>query len=128
MKLAYLDTSAYVKTILEEPESDRLARWLVDWPQRASCDLLRTEAIRAVRRHGTEYVAAGRAGFRDLRLIELDDRLLDAAGELPVDVRSLDAIHLAAALALGADLGRLVTYDERMTTAARELGLEVVAP
>ncbi len=54
--------------------------------------------------------------------------LLDAAADLDVEVRSLDAIHLATALALGRDLGVLVTYDERMTRAARELAIEVAAP
>ena len=128
MSLAYLDTSAYVKLIVEEPESERLAHWLEQWPERASCALLRTEAVRAVRRHGPSFVASARAGFQDVQVLALDDRLLDAAGALDVEARSLDAIHLAAALALGPDLGALVTYDERMTVAARELGLEVVAP
>lgn len=64
----------------------------------------------------------------DLFLVALDDALLDAAGELAVDVRSLDAIHLAAARSLGRDLGAVVTYDERMIRGARELGLEVCSP
>ena len=128
MTVAYLDTSAYVKTIVEEPESERLAGWLEQWPERASCGLLRTEAVRAVRRHGPDAVAAVRAGFRAVQIVQLDERLLDAAGDLPIDARSLDAIHLAAALALGPDLGVVVTYDERMCAAAQQLGLTAAAP
>lgn len=128
MTLAYLDTSAFVKTIVEEPESARLVDWLERWPDRASCDLLRTEAVRALRPHGARAVAIGRAGFVTLRLVRLDERLLHAAGELPLEMRSLDAIHVASALALGSDLGALVTYDRRMESAARELDIPVASP
>lgn len=128
MTAAYLDTSAYVKTIVDEPESDRLAQWLEQWPERASCSLLRAEAVRAVRRHGPDVVAAVRAAFQDIQLVQLDDRLLDAAGDVAGNARSLDAIHLAAAMALGPDLGALVSYDLRMQAAASDLGLPVVAP
>jgi predicted nucleic acid-binding protein len=128
VSFAYLDTSAFVKLIVEEPESERLGGWLAGRPERASCVLLRTEAIRAVSPHGSAAVAAARAAFRTLRLVALDDRLLDAAGDLDADVRSLDAIHLAAALALGPDLDVLVTYDERMRAGANALGVAAIAP
>ena len=128
MTFAYLDTSAFVKTVIEEPESERLAAWLERRPDRASCALLRTEAIRSVRPHGPDAVAAARSALRTIRLVQLDERLLDAAAELEIEARSLDAIHVAAALALGRDLAELVTYDRRMERAARELGITVVSP
>ena len=57
------------------------------------------------------------------------DELLDSAAALDGTVlRGLDAIHLAAAHTLGDELSAIVTYDERMTTAAGVLGLTVVAP
>jgi len=102
--------------------------WLEQWPDRASCALLRTEAVRGVRAHGSKAVALARAGFSTLQIVRLDEQLLDTAADLSIDVRSLDAIHVAAALSLGPDLGALVTYDERMARAARELGLPVAAP
>lgn len=128
MSLAYLDSSAFVKTIVDEPESARLEVWLDGWPQRASCALLRAEAVRALQPYGPGAIASARAGFRTLQLIRLDDRLLDEAGDLSGGLRSLDAIHVAAARGLGTDLGALVTYDHRMASAARELGLPVVSP
>jgi uncharacterized protein len=74
-------------------------------------------------------MAAARTVVGDLFLVTLDDRLLDAAAELPVEVRcSLDAVHLAAALSIGSDLAVLVTYDERMARAADALGIEVATP
>ena len=62
-------------------------------------------------------------------LVRIDDALLDAAALLPVeDLRSLDAIHLAAAQRLGSDLSVFVSYDERMLSAARALGIRVTSP
>jgi len=64
-----------------------------------------------------------------LHLIRLDEPLLDRAADLdPTELRSLDAIHLAAALSVGPDLGVFVTYDERLAQAAEASGLIVDAP
>ncbi|MGH2971844.1 MAG: type II toxin-antitoxin system VapC family toxin [Gaiellaceae bacterium] len=128
MSIAYLDTSAFVKTIVREPQSGRLASWLPDWPRRASSELLRTEAVRAVRPHGLEAVQRARAELAGVDLIPVDRMLLDVAADIDIDIRSLDAIHLASALALGSDLGVLVTYDERMIRAASELAIAVASP
>jgi hypothetical protein len=64
-----------------------------------------------------------------MKLVRLDESLLDRAGDLdPRELRSLDAVHLAAALAMGPDLGVLVTYDDRLEYAARQRGLVVESP
>ena len=61
--------------------------------------------------------------------LELDQPLLERAGTLnPPDMRSLDAVHVAAALSLGSDLAELITYDARMAGAARAQGLVVTSP
>jgi len=64
-----------------------------------------------------------------LDLVRVNDRILNAAGVLrPSELRSLDAIHLATANELGDELSAVVTYDDRMVTAARQLGFRVVQP
>jgi uncharacterized protein len=64
-----------------------------------------------------------------LDLVRVNDRILNAAGLLsPPELRSLDAIHLATAQQLGDDLNVLVTYDDRMAAAARQLGCRIVQP
>jgi predicted nucleic acid-binding protein len=74
-------------------------------------------------------MAAVRRQLRGVVLIELDRSLLDRAGTLaPADLRSLDAIHIAAALSIGTDLAELVTYDARMAAAARGQGLITISP
>jgi predicted nucleic acid-binding protein len=128
LSVVYLDTSAFVKTIVDEPESERLQAWLESRPQRASSALVRTEAVRAVRHYGEAAVAQTRKALAGLGLIRLDDRVLDAAADLPTSLRSLDAIHIATAQALGSELAALVTYDVRMAQVAAELGLPVAAP
>lgn len=58
-----------------------------------------------------------------MNLLRISDRVLEAAAALPqVELRSLDAIHLATAQQPAADLASVVTYDGRMTTAANSLG------
>ncbi len=85
--------------------------------------------VRAVRRHGATAIGRARQLVDRFDLVRIDDALLDAASLLPVDdLRSLDAIHLAAAQRLGSDLSVLVSYDERMLAAARALGIEVSSP
>ena len=129
-RVAYLDTSAFLKLVVAEPESAAVHRFLTRWPGRASAALLRTEAIRALRRAGQgDHLGAARRLLGTLSLVRVDEPLLDRAAELdPRDLRSLDAIHVAAALAIGPDLGAFLTYDERLADAARWHGLTVQAP
>ena len=127
--MVYLDSSAHVKLVVAEPESSVLRRELRKERGRASCALARVEVVRAVRPHGAAAVARARRLLRRLDLVQLDDELLDDAATLDGGVlRSLDAIHLAAAQTLGDELSMVITYDERMTAAARLTGLTVSAP
>ncbi len=125
----YLDASAIVKLIVREPESEALECWLGEGRQEiVSCALVRTEVVRAAAPWGPEAILRARRLLDRLDLIVLDDELLDLAGELVEPLRSLDAIHVAAALELGEELEAFVTYDRQMTRAAEALGLTVVAP
>jgi predicted nucleic acid-binding protein len=127
--VVYLDSSAIVKLVVDETESAALRRFLSDRPARASCGLARVEVRRAVAPRGAEAMERARRAIARLDLVQLDDRLLDAAGALATaDLRSLDAIHVAAARQLGEDLECLVTYDGRMAAAATALGLTVAGP
>jgi predicted nucleic acid-binding protein len=128
--VAYLDTSAFVKLVIEERETRSLVRTLERWPIRASSTLLRTETVRALRRAGHDTrVGAARRLFAGVRLVRVDEPLLDRAGELPPwEIRTLDAIHLASALALGDDLAVFITYDTRVEDAARASGILVDSP
>lgn len=129
-EVAYLDTSAAAKLLMNEPESPALRRWLRRRPERASAALLRVELVRVVRRAGLpRLLPEARKLLAGLHLIRLDDFFLDLAADLePAELRSLDSIHLAAASSLGDDLGAVVSYDDRLLTAAAALGLPIATP
>jgi uncharacterized protein len=128
-RTVYLDSSALVKLVVREAESDALLRYLGSRPVRVSCGLARVEVIRAVQAHGRAALARARQLLERISLLHLDELLLDQAAVLDGAIlRSLDAIHLAAARTLGEDLDELVTYDNRMADAARRLDILVSAP
>jgi predicted nucleic acid-binding protein len=128
-RLVYLDSSAFVKLVTPEAETPALAAYLRRWPVAVSATLLRTEALRAATRASPASVLAVRRALRDMAFIDLGRDLLDQAGTLtPPGLRSLDALHVAAALSLGDDLDELVTYDVRMAAAATASGLMVASP
>ena len=127
--MVYLDSSALVKLVVREPESRALRAYLRREPERLSCGLARTEVLRAVRPLGPAAVETARRLLRRIDLVRLDDSLLDAAGMLePPALRSLDAIHLAAAQLVAPTLRAVVTYDRRMAETAASLGFPVAAP
>jgi uncharacterized protein len=125
----YLDSSAIVKLVVAEPESAALGAHIERHPAHVSSALARVEVIRAVRSQGQPAMSRARALLDRLSLIRIDDALLDVAASLPGDrLRSLDAIHVASARALGDGLAEIVTYDRRMAEVALGLGMPVVEP
>jgi predicted nucleic acid-binding protein len=124
----YLDTSAAAKLVVDEPESDALAAELRRHePTLVACLLLETELRRVAAREPALSQHAVTELLRGVDLYELPPPLFAEAGLLPgAELRSLDALHLAAAIRL--EVEGVVTYDVRMAEAARSLGIEVLAP
>lgn len=132
--MIYLDTSALVKLIRAEAESDALADWLdarteIAWITSA---LSEVELPRAIIRAGQiEGLTAVPALLARLNRFEIDAVVRQTAATYPEPgLRSLDAIHLATAsiAASVATLAAFVTYDARLAQAAGELGLHTAAP
>jgi predicted nucleic acid-binding protein len=126
----YLDSSALVKLVFEEAETDALRRFLADWPHRACSVLGRVEVLRAgrtvddvmVERHAHE-------ALRRVTFIDLDAPLVRHAMEVePRTLRALDAIHLATAVSLMPHVAGMVVYDARLAKAAGAAGLKTWAP
>lgn len=125
----YLDTSAAVKLVVEEPESEVLRQWSSE-PERVliASDLVRTELLRAVGRRVPERLEAARLVLDAVHVATITSADYDRSATIePSDLRTLDALHLSVALAL-APLDGIVTYDDRLADAARHHGLHVVAP
>jgi len=124
----YLDTSAFLKLLVNEVDSTAMREWAVLHDSLWSSQLLRTEALRAARRLALSDDDVETA-LESVSLIMPSVATFYAAGHLaPHSLRSLDALHLATALEMGDDLTAMVTYDERLITASREASVAVVSP
>ena len=126
----YLDTSAAVKLVVSEAGSTAMSRWAGEHAAEVvSSDLLRTELLRATRRGAPEQMPRARAVLDSITLLNVPAETFERAAALePLLLRSLDAIHLAAALELGDELDGIVTYDDRLSDAAELLGVVVISP
>jgi predicted nucleic acid-binding protein len=125
----YLDSSALVKLVVREPETDALRAYLRSAdPVRVSSALARTEVVRAVAPYGA--VEAARRLLGSLHDVVVTRALLDEAGDLAAELalRSLDAVHLATARSIADHLDVVITYDRRMLAGAQALGLRALAP
>jgi predicted nucleic acid-binding protein len=125
----YIDSSALVKLVLRETETDALREFLASAGPLTSSILATVEVARAVARVAPQSQAAMTAVMEALVVVAFDARIaVRAAGLAPAGLRTLDAIHLATALEFGDELTAFVCYDDRLSAAARNLGLPVVAP
>jgi hypothetical protein len=133
--ITYVDSSVVLRVVLGE--DDQLAEW--ERVQPVASEILRTECLRTIDRYrlvgamddGT--VAERRSAVLDLLptfdLISVTTTILERAGDpFPTNVATLDAIHLASALALRHETPELLfaTHDRKLATAAQALGFEVV--
>jgi predicted nucleic acid-binding protein len=112
--------------VITEPESAALRR-VVEGRNLASSRVAVVEVAKAVARVDPD--ADSQAILARLAIVELDaDVATSAAATGGSHLRALDAIHLASALRLGTDVEAFITYDARQADAARQIGLNVVAP
>ena len=126
----YLDASALVKLIIQEPETEALRRHLSADAVLISSRLAAVEVRRVAARQSQHDAEEQVKSMLDtLSLVELDATIAWAAGTAdPASLRSLDAIHLASAQSVASDISSVITYDLRLADAARAAGLTVVTP
>lgn len=129
--MIYLDSSALLKLVRWEAETDALRDWLDaerEVPLMTS-ELGRVEVLRAARRAGSEALIEARAVIGDLDLVPLDRAVQDLASEIgEPPLRTLDALHLASAVLLRDELTAFVAFDDRLLAAATAADLPVVVP
>lgn len=131
--MIYLDTSALVKLIRIETESNQLGDWLDDHTNKPwiTSSLAEVKLPRATRATAPEGLPAVPSILASLDRFEIDSVIRATAAAYPeLSLRSLDAIHLATAQVASstASLTALITYDTRLGEAAQALGMTVVAP
>ncbi|MFT4232644.1 MAG: type II toxin-antitoxin system VapC family toxin [Leucobacter sp.] len=128
--LAYLDTSALVKLVDIEAETSALETWLAEHEARIiTSSLTLTELPRAIRHSNPVLLSTAYDWLRACAIVNLDSSLFECAARIdPPLLRSLDALHLAAAIHLGGQLDAFVSYDHRLIEAARQAGLRTASP
>lgn len=130
--MLYLDTAALVKLVRPEPETTALADWLdqhsgLPW---VSSTLIEVELPRALRRIEPDLLTEVPALIARVARYEIDETVRAIAASYPdPNLRSLDAIHLATARGVfGQHLTALISYDQRLLTAAAATGLPTANP
>jgi predicted nucleic acid-binding protein len=127
----YLDTSALVKLVFEEPESAALASWLDEEPDvpKMSSEVSTIELIRTCRQRDEGALPGARQVLAGLDMLPMRSDVVEGAAlARPVELRGLQAVHLASALTVAEVLRYFVVYDARLHSAAEGAGLRVHAP
>jgi len=132
--MIYMDTSALTKLLIAEPETPELRNWLTAQIDRgdsaATSALGKVELMRTVARYGdTGQAERARYLLDGLDILPLTEPMLTLAESIgPATLRSLDAIHLAAAAHFEQELTAVVTYDHRLLSGCRDIGLTTASP
>jgi predicted nucleic acid-binding protein len=134
--ILYVDTSALLKLLVREAESEAVETELLRWSKLATSVVTEVELHRAIARAREERPDAVIDGSVVLQgilasaaIVPLDADIVKRAREVsPVHVGALDAIHIASARSLGSDLAGVATYDHRMQDALAKIKVEVLAP
>jgi len=127
--LNYIDTSFVALSLLGQEGASRAAS-IVNRLHREdgliSSVLFRVELLRLTHRTGTDPAKAQEIVDR-VRLVDINDDVIERACAMTEELKSLDAIHLATALLLDdpGDPVTVFTHDARLAHAARAHGLAV---
>lgn len=128
-RVIYLDSSAIVKLVVQEPESAALRTYLRRRRPLVSSAVARVEVVRALLPLGETAVRRGYEVLARIELIRISDRILTAATTIePTETGPLDAIHLGTMKEIEDDLVRFITYDDRIAVGARRNGWPTLAP
>lgn len=129
--MIYLDASAIVKLARNERESSALHVYLADRDglQQITSDVSLVEVPRAVVRGEPLVLGIAYQALARMKKVPVNPSVMMSAASLPpVTLRSLDAIHLASALAVRKHLTGFVSYDQRLLDAATHHDLPAESP
>lgn len=118
-----------MKRYVAEPGSDAVREAMDRASGWFTCRVAFVETVRAVGIvAGDRAVRSFQREWPSLGVVEADQQLVEDAAALSLthDLRSLDALHLAAALALPRERLVVATWDRRLHRAARSEGLDVL--
>lgn len=124
----FLDSSAILKLIVEEPESKTLRRFIPEY--KMASRLSRLEVLRNVHRIDPKKVSTAREKLDGIFYVEINTPVIKNAEEiaLAMEIKSLDAIQAGSALFLKDSIAGVISYDKNLNRALKLLGIKVYAP
>ncbi|GFG75886.1 type II toxin-antitoxin system VapC family toxin [Mycobacterium botniense] len=135
MPIVYFDSSAFIKLLVEEDDSD-IAAALWDGCDAAVSSRLAYPEVRAAlaaagraRRLGTDEQLQAQVMWEEYwaatRAVELTENIAHHAGHLATAhaLRGADAVHLASVLAIGVDDAVFAVWDQRLRSAAQQVAV-----
>lgn len=124
----FLDSSAILKLIVDEPESKTLRKFIPE--HKMASRLSRLEVLRNVHRIDPKKVSRAREKLDGISYVEINAPVLKNAEEiaLAMEIKSLDAIQAGSALFLKDSIAGVISYDKILNRALKSLGIEVYAP
>ncbi|MEY3587981.1 MAG: hypothetical protein RJA47_577 [Actinomycetota bacterium] len=132
---AYFDTSALLKIYIEEPDSQAAVSVAQESDPLVLSQLSVLELVRSVSVHlkGDDRDVTRLIFESDLEtmaVIRIDDRIWNSATDIAfrTGAKSLDSLHIAAALSLNDPELTFVTSDRKQARAAVDSGLQVLIP
>jgi predicted nucleic acid-binding protein len=127
VSIVYLDSSVALRMILDVPERERLQSWMqIPETSYVSSRLLRTEVVRVLRRDGRP-LADGTPLLDRIGMLEITRETHTVAESIERHIKTLDALHLATALLIGAPV-TVASHDTTMKAVVEQLGLSVIDP
>jgi len=127
----YFDSSALLKTVLNEPEAENLVMAMELWRKQgdafSTSVLSQVEVARSLSRIGIDQETEYERALSGMNFAEVSSSVIEVARSIGArGLRSLDAIHLATAQLVRADV--VVTYDERFIQSCMEAGVATARP
>jgi uncharacterized protein len=124
----YIDSSAIIKLIKPEKESAALIKKLPS--ALIASRISRIEVTRTIIRYEPDLLDATYDVLADIQMVPVEDAIITIAENLPqfIDLRSMDSLHIASALAIQNVLKGIITYDKAMVIAANALGFKTLSP
>ena len=124
----YIDSSAILKLIKPEKESTALIKKLPS--ALIASRISRIEVTRTIIRYEPDLLDSTYDVLADIQMVPVEDSIITIAENLPqfINLRSLDSLHIASALAIKNVLKGIITYDKEMVIAANALGFKTLSP
>lgn len=128
-RTAYLDPTAIVRLVRNEPGAAEMTGLLRGMSNRVTSVVSRAEVARAIALSDPDALGRATDLMARLALVQLDPGIVTSASALrPATLGTVGAIHVASALLLADSLDAFLTYDPAIASAARGASLPVESP